>query len=248
MRFIINNCTVNLSSNSASENGRFALSGRVHPIGEHYNNTVHFSLTHSKSNIDYAIHFPDTAGKWVGNDSAMSIIRAIKVVEQLIHRYSDYLKLAMEEKGECGRIISLIEAKEYELAALFIDMVEIGEKDLTERERTVLEREGIHGCESVLDVLLHSDVFKPALTFYRDRWQSTAPEAIPEALEGLFDLASSVYKAHRMLAYIELMKLDTENTFTSVHDWKANRLHLLEPSIISQALAKSTEQFFSYAS
>ena len=51
-----------------------------------------------------------------------------------------------------------------------------------------------------------------------------------------------------MLAYIELMKLDTENTFTSVHDWKANRLHLLEPSIISQALAKSTEQFFSYAS
>lgn len=248
MKFIINNCTVNISSNSASEKGRFALSGRVHPIGEHYNNTVHFSLTHSEGKIDCAIHFPDTGGKWVGNDSAMSMIRAVKMVELLIHRYSDYLKLAMEERGECARIISTIAIKEYELAALFIDMVEIGEKDLNERDRIALEREGIHGCESVLDVILRSDAFKPALTMYRDRWLSTAPEAIPEGLEGLFDLASSVYKAHQMLAYIELMKLDTENTFTSVHDWKADRLHLLDPVIVSQALAKSTEQFFSYAS
>lgn len=248
MKFTMNNCTVHLSSDSASEKGRFTLSGQVHPIGEHHNNTVHFSISHSEGKIDRAINLPDTGGKWVGNDSAMSMIRAFKVVEQLIHRYTDYLQIAMEEKGEFGRIISLIEAKEYELAALFIDMVEVGTDPLSEKARSVLERDGLHGCESVLDAILRSDVFKPAVTMYRDRWQSKTYEPMDEELKLLFILVYSAYKAHQILAYIELMKLDTENTFTSVHDWKAYRLCLLEPSIVSQALAKSTEQFFSYAS
>lgn len=248
MLFTMNDCKVHISSNSVSEKGKFTLFGRVHPTGEPHFNTVNFNISLFQDKVDYGISFPDTIGRGFGNDSAMSMIRAVKVVEQLIHRYSDYLKLAMEEKGECGRIISLIAAKEYELAALFIDMVEIGEKDLTERERIVLEREGVHGCESVLDVILRSDVFKPALTLYRDRWQAEIYEPIDEELKPLFILASGVYKAHQMLAYIELMKLDTENTFTSVHDWKADRLCLLDPVIVSQAMADSTEQFFSYSS
>lgn len=248
MKFTMNDCIVYISSDSVSEKGRFTLSGRVHPAGEPNFNNVHFNISLFQDKVDYGISFPDTIGRGFGNDSAMSMIRAVKVVEQLIHRYSDYLKLAMEEKGECDRIISTIAVKEYELAALFIDMVEIGEKDLTEREHIILKREGVQGCESVLDVLLRSDVLKPALRLYRDRWQAEVYEPIDEELKPLFILASSVYKAHQMLAYIELMKLDTENTFTSVHDWKADRLHLLDPVIVSQALAKSTEQFFSYAS
>ncbi|EKP0311723.1 hypothetical protein JE959_001749 [Aeromonas veronii] len=138
----------------------------------------------------FAIAFPSSVHYQEGANAMMT---AVSVAEELIRKYTGMLAHAIQDKGEFAPIISMISLKEYDLAKLCIDMTDISAKNLTDNARNNLP---FSDCESVLDVILKTEAFKPVLAVFKKRYGGKGADQITEAEQPLLELAESVFNAY----------------------------------------------------
>lgn len=190
MDFVYKNCNVQLAIESASRAGFFRMVGEVFPYPGSQPVIFRVYQDYQGDKPKFAIEFPSSVHYQEG---ATAMMNAVRVAEELIHKYTEMLTHAIKEKGEFSPIVSMISLKEYDLAKLYIDMTSISWKNLTDNARKHLP---FSGCESVLDVILKVDDFKPALAVFKKRYGDNGTDQITEAEQPLLALAESVFEAY----------------------------------------------------
>lgn len=190
MDFVYKNCNVQLAIESASRAGFFRMVGEVFPCPVSQPVIFRVYQDDQAGKPMFAIQL---AGDVHYQEYATGMMNAVSVAAELIHKYTEMLTHAIKAKGEFSPIVSMISLKEYDLAKLYIDMTNISLKNLTDKALTDLP---FSGCESVLDVILKVDDFKPALAVFKKRYGDSGAEQITEAEQPLLELAESVFEAY----------------------------------------------------
>lgn len=189
MNFVLKKCNVQITTESVSRAGFFRMVGKVFPYARSEPVIFRVYQDYREDSPKFAIEFPSSVHYQEG---ATAMMNAVSVAEELIRKYTAMLAHAIRIKGEFGPIVSMICLKEYDLAKMCIDMTDIGAKNLTENARNNLP---FSGCESVLDVILKVEDFKPALAVFKKRYEGKADQ-ITEAEQPLLALAESVFEAY----------------------------------------------------
>ncbi len=190
MELVINDYTVQITVSSASRCGFFRLDGKVFSYEGSKPITFIVFQEHDGKSAVCVLEFPQ--GPHYGTDVG-EVLNAAVIADQMIHKYLEMLDFAINNKGEYAHIIRMISTREYDLAKMYIDMTNISLKNLTDKARTALP---FSGCESVLDVILKVDDFKPALAVFKKRYGDSGAEQITEAEQPLLELAESVFEAY----------------------------------------------------
>jgi len=198
MILVIDNCNVELSIVNASSNGTFHMTGKVFTFSDKH--SIIFRVYHDRHSDEQRFGI-DFCGGAYHQEHAIAMLNAVKVAETLMHKYTKMLADAVADKAEHFKIVSMIKAKEYDLAKMHIDMTDICLTNLTSRARSALPE----GCESVLDAILREEAFKPALAVFKKRYGVDGTEQIDDAEKPLLALAESVFNGYKAsLFYIEM--------------------------------------------
>lgn len=190
MDFVYKNCNVQLAIESASRAGFFRMVGEVFPYPVSQPVIFRVYQDDQAGKPMFAIQL---AGDVHYQEYATGMMNAVSVAAELIHKYTEMLTHAIKAKGEFSPIVSMIALKEYDLAKLYIDMTSISSKNLTDNARRHLP---FSDCESVLDVILKTEDFKPALAVFKRRYGGNGSEYVKKSEQPLLALAESVFDAY----------------------------------------------------
>ncbi|HHP5494131.1 TPA: hypothetical protein ACSCYS_004543 [Aeromonas veronii] len=190
MDFVYKGFNVQLAIESASRAGFFRMVGEVFPYPRSQPVIFRVYQDYQGDKPKFAIEFPSSVHYQEG---ATVMMNAVSVAGELIHKYTEMLAHAIQAQGEFSSIVSMIALKEYDLAKLYIDMTDISAKNLTDNARNNLP---FSDCESVLDVILKTEAFKPALAVFKKRYGGKDADQITEAEQALLELAESVFNAY----------------------------------------------------